>query len=369
MSEQLPKIHKGLAGLYVDTTGISNIDGAKGLLSYRGVEIEKLAHKDFGSVCFFVLFGRSPSATELQELDDFLFRHSELSESEVQTLESLPKDLHPMQVLQGMIPLINNKVKMSSSIYSEEACEGLVIAAKLPSLIAGYHRLSLGKEVLRPKKGLGMNGNFLYLFSGKLPHDKEVKTLDTVQILQMEHGFNASTYSARVTASTLAPVQVALSAAVGTLYGKLHGGADQLALEMAMEIGELDHVPSYVEHKLANKEKIMGMGHRVYQVVDPRAKVLKPMAKELCMGTPFEKNYLILEEIERVMGEQMMKKGKLIKANVEFYKGPVFYALGIAPKYFTSMFAMSRVYGYLAHILESRIDNKLIRPKAFYVGP
>ncbi|MBT3980435.1 MAG: citrate synthase [Bacteriovoracaceae bacterium] len=369
MKQDQQVIYKGLEGIYVDTTAISQIDGELGLLSYRGIPIEELVGLDFATVCFLVLFGRRPCVNEREELETFLLGNSHTTKKEEAILGSIPEGLHPMKVLQGMIPLIDleNENNLKGA-YSEELRNGLMVAAKLPAILAAFHRIRIGEKVLSIKKGLSFNANFLYRFTGKLPTDLETKTLDTAQILQMEHGFNASTYSARVTASTLAPVEVALSAAIGTLYGKLHGRADQAALEMAMEIGRVEDVENFILSALDSKKKIMGMGHRVYKVVDPRAKILRPMAEALCAGTPFEGNFRVLEKIEEVMGTEMLKKGKHIKANVEFYKGPVFYALGIPTQYFTSLFAMSRTFGYLAHILESRKDNKLIRPKAFYVG-
>lgn len=366
MNEQ-PVIYKGLNGIYVDTTTISNVDGETGILSYRGESIEQLVTRDFIDVSHLVLFDKYPNSEERQQLQNFLIDHSYVSESEEKILRSLSRNLHPMKMLQGMVPLLCLDAQIKHS-YEPEMADGLIIAAKIPALLAAYHRICIGKPIIQPNKELSFHASFLHRFNGQLPHDKQVAILDVTQILQMEHGFNASTYAALVTASTLAPIESAISAGIGTLFGKLHGGADQAALEMAMSITDVKDVEDFVKSSLKNKQKIMGMGHRVYKVVDPRAKILKPMARDLCLGTPFEKTYQILEMIEAVMGAEMNKKGKDIKANVEFYKGPVFYALGIPANYFTALFAMSRVFGYLAHILVSREDNILIRPKAFYIG-
>lgn len=366
MSE-IPKIYKGLNGIYVDTTEISKVDGEKGRLSYRGEDIEKLVNFSFIDVCHLVLFDGFPTQEQSNKLNEFLSEHSNISAEEEALIRCLSQNLHPMKLLQGMTPLLSLECKLTHD-YDDEMRDGLIIAAKIPAILAAYHRISVGKSIIPSNKGLSFHADFLHRFTGKLPTDREVNTLDVTQVLQMEHGFNASTYASLVTASTLAPVESAISTGFGTLFGKLHGGADQAALEMALNIVDVNEVEKFVLNSLENRQKIMGMGHRVYKVVDPRAKILKPMASELCVGTPIEKTYRILEEIERVMGVEMHKKGKDIKANVEFYKGPVFYALGIPQNYFTALFAMSRVFGYLAHILASREDNMLIRPKAYYVG-
>lgn len=371
MSE-MPVISRGLDGVYVDTTSISKVDGELGSLTYRDISIEDLMEYSFEEVLFLVITGSFPDKNQLRSLNDLMVNHSILKPNEIEQLRLTPSSVHPMKVLQGMIPLLDIRMeghyKDLEDVLSEEAIQGLVLASKLPTVLAHYHRLRAGNQILKNKPNLSLHENFLYLFTGKLPSKDEVNTLNITQILQMEHGFNASTFSARVTASTLAPIESAISSAIGTLFGKLHGGADQAALELMLKIGSADNAEPYVRKMLENKEKIMGMGHRVYRVVDPRAKILKPLAKRLCEGTPFESLYNTFEKVEEVMGAEMQKKGKQIKANVEFYKAPVFYSLGIPPEYFTSLFAMSRVYGYIAHIVESRKENRLIRPKAFYIS-
>ena len=366
--KNMPEIHKGLAGVYVGATKISKVDGNEGVLSYRGKPIEELSEWEFEKVIFWLLKGKIASSTELLELKNFLYANQQLSDIELNILKSINVEIHPMKLLQGMLPLLDLKYVGQIDLLEHEELVGLLLLSKISSIIPAFHRLSLEKEILTAKEGLSFHENFLYKFTGKLPTKLEAKTLDVTQILQLEHGYNASTFSCIVTGSTLAPVEVAVSAAIGTLYGKLHGGADQAALEMAMKIGDVKNVENYVMTCLANKEKIMGMGHRVYRIVDPRAKILKPMAKELTALTPYENNYKILESVEKIMNREMAKKGKEIWANVEFYKGLVFQSLGIPTQYFTSLFAMARTIGYLAHFIEYREDNKLVRPKAYYIG-
>jgi citrate synthase len=207
------------------------------------------------------------------------------------------------------------------------------------------------------------------MFHGTAPTPEQVRMLNAAQILQMEHSFNCGTFAGRVCASTLAPIQSSISASIGTLFGRLHGGADQAALEMAMAIGSPDKAEAYVRKCLANKEKIMGMGHREYRTVDPRAKILKPMAVELCQDEESKKLLATLIAVEQACQREFADKGKEIWANVEFYKGAVFHSLGIPTHFFTAMFAMSRVYGYVAHFLEFSKNSRLIRPRANYIGP
>jgi citrate synthase len=363
------QIHRGLDGVYVGETSISDVDGEHGRLIYRDFPIEELIHLGFSDVAFLVIFGRRPSEPETRAFEALLAENSDLSSGEIEILKQLPPHTHPMKMLQGLVPLLDLQAKNGAPDWmAEEAARGLVLAAKIPALIAAHFRLRAGQSVLPSRLGLSYHENFLYRMNGRLPTREQVKILDITQILQMEHGFNASTFAARVTASTLAPVECAISTAIGTLYGKLHGGADQAALETGLAVGDPERAEAFVLESLRNKRKIMGMGHRIYRVVDPRAKILKPLARSLCEGTPFWNLYLTMEKIEDVMEREMATRGKAIKANVEFYKGPVFYALGVPPEYFTALFAMSRVFGYLAHVLESRKDNKLIRPKALYVS-
>lgn len=370
--DDLTKVYKGLEGITVDTTAICAVDGDRGRLSYRGKGIETLCQRSFEEVAFLVLTGKEPSADQRAHIGAFLAKEAALSPRSLATLATVAASVHPMQVLQSLIPLLQPKPSEDFGLARELGAEGVVglsIAAKLPSVVAALHRQRLGQPILAPKRGMSFHENFLYMFTGQTPTAEEVAIFDTTQILQMEHGFNASTFAARVTASTLAPVESALSSAVGTLFGKLHGGADQAALEMVLAIGEPDRAEAFVLAALREKTKIMGLGHRVYRVVDPRAKILKPMARALCLDTPFEPLYRTFEQVEEVMAQEMAKKDKQVKANVEFYKAPVFYALGFPPQYFTSLFAISRMFGYLAHVLESRKDNRLIRPKALYIGP
>ena len=357
-----------LAGIVVGDTAISDVQGEQGLLSYRGIDINDLVGVPFLHVVWMVLFGDWPEEQEKSRLKTFMCRHSRLSHAEIEMLRHVPRDLHPMLMLQGLVPLLQFPAEQAMDM-EPDAEHGLFLAAKITALIAAHHRLGHSKVVLAPTPGRLFHENFLTMFHGSPPTAEQVRMLNAAQILQMEHSFNAGTFAGRVCASTLAPIQSSVSASIGTLFGKLHGGADQAALEMAMAIGSPDKAGAYVKDCLDRKEKIMGMGHREYRTVDPRAKILKPMAMELCQEGESKNLLLTLVAVEEACQAAFAEQDKEIWANVEFYKGAVFHSLGIPTHFFTAMFAMARVYGYVAHFLEFSKNSRLIRPRANYTGP
>lgn len=358
----------GLEGIIVGQTAISNVEGDVGRLSYRGHDIEALVNEPFMKVVWLVLFGCEPKAGELAALDQFMLANGRLDNSEIQMLCALDRGLHPMLMLQALVPALKLEAKGEVPFEDSHARDGLLIAAKLPALIAAWFRLQQGKEPIEASDVTNFHGNFLACLHGEAPGEQAVRTLDATQILQMEHSYNAGTFAGRVCASTEAPIQSVISASIGTLYGRLHGGADQAALEMADAIGSADKAKAYVQDCIAKKIKIMGMGHREYKTVDPRAKVLKPMAAGLCTEGDAKRLFETLVAVEDACRESFAERGKDIWANVEFYKGAVFHALGLPPSYFTAMFAMARVYGYVAHFIEFSDSRRLIRPRAHYVG-
>ncbi|MCP5121432.1 MAG: citrate/2-methylcitrate synthase [Pseudomonadales bacterium] len=357
-----------LAGIVVGDTAISDVQGEQGLLSYRGIDINDLVGVPFLHVVWMVLFGDWPEEQEKSRLKTFMCRHSRLSHAEIEMLRHVPRDLHPMLMLQGLVPLLQFPAEQAMDM-EPDAEHGLFLAAKITALIAAHHRLGHSKVVLAPTPGRLFHENFLTMFHGSPPTAEQVRMLNAAQILQMEHSFNAGTFAGRVCASTLAPIQSSVSASIGTLFGKLHGGADQAALEMAMAIGSPDKAGAYVKDCLDRKDKIMGMGHREYRTVDPRAKILKPMAMELCQEGESKNLLLTLVAVEEACQAAFAEQDKEIWANVEFYKGAVFHSLGIPTHFFTAMFAMARVYGYVAHFLEFSKNSRLIRPRANYTGP
>lgn len=349
-------IHKGLDGVVVDTTAISLVDGARGELSYRGHEIGTLIDWPFAEVAALVATGRADPGFARRLTD-----HSRLSAREEAMVLALPARTHPMHVLQGLTPLLDR-----SDAFADqgEAAQGFAVAAKLPALVATHFR--------RASVAGRIADDPIVQFLGQIAAPDRAaarRAFEVAQILQLEHGFNAGTFTARVVASTLAPVENALAAAFGALHGVLHGGADQAALETADRVGTPERAAAFVDGCLASGARVMGMGHREYRVVDPRAVHLKRLAGELAVGTEHEVAYQTLVAIEQRFTERMAERGKSLYANVEFYKGLVFRMLGLPPRFFTALFGMARVFGYLAHFAESRIDNRLVRPQALYVGP
>ena len=359
------EVPKGLEGVEVDVTKISLVDGEQGRLSYRGHDVAKLLDWPFTRVVLLVLTGEDPTTPVRREFEIGLAKASRLSADDAALLTLAAKtDAHPMTVLQGLIPLLSHCDEFEAH---GDAAHGFTIAAKLPTLIAGLHSLRSGKPLPASNDLLDPNARFLaqmgFASNAALAH-----AFNVTQILQIEHSFNASTFAARVVASTLAPVENVLAAALGALHGALHGGADQAALEMAIEVGDPERAGEFVDECLASGRKIMGMGHREYRVLDPRARYVKTLAAKLAQGTSLEPLYATLEAIEAGINQRMAERGTELHANLEFYKGIVYRAAGLPVDYFTAAFAMARVYGYLAHFIESRINNRIIRPAARYIG-
>ncbi len=364
-------INIGLEGVEVGATAISNVDGERGELSYRGHPIAELAEQNFVRVAWLLLFGEWPNPHEEAQLGQFLSSHAVLTRAERDLLAAIPADTHPMLMLQALVPLLNTVPLESIDLPSEssDAVEGLIVAAKIPSLVAAYYRREQDLEWPLVSHGGDPIAAFLKNLHGRTPAKAQVDALRVAQILQMEHSYNAGTFCGRVALSTDAPVVSSISASIGTLFGRLHGGADQAALEMAVAIGSADKAAAYVQEQIARGERIMGIGHREYQTLDPRAAVLKPLARSVCQQPEHLALLDTLEAVEQACVEALEKPGKTLRANVEFYKGAVFYALGVPPHFFTSLFAMARVWGYLAHALEFRPEARLIRPRARYIGP
>lgn len=357
------KIHKGLDGVIVDTTAVSLVDGTKGQLSYRGHAIDALLNRPFAEVASLVAAGEFDRG-----FGKALTQVSALSSREEAMVLALPEEVHPMHLLQGLSPLLDrgDLLEGSDAPFGSfgEAAQGFIVAAKLPSLVATHFRRHSVADLAADDP---IEQFLLQIDAPTSPIAR--RAFETAQILQLEHGFNAGTFTARVVASTLAPVENALSAAFGALHGVLHGGADQAALETADRVGSPEKASAFVDECLAKREKVMGMGHREYKVVDPRARHLKVLAEQLTVGSEHELAYRTLEAIEARFTERMAEQNKALYANVEFYKGLVFRTLGLPPRFFTALFAMARVFGYLAHFIESREDNRIVRPQAKYIGP
>jgi citrate synthase len=366
---QAIEIHKGLEGVLADSTALSLVDGEGGHLYYRGYPIEVLAEKRFVEVVWLLLFGELPNADQLDAFEDFLCNAGQLPESIATNVRALARlGEHPMATLQAITPLLAVESPRSNPGRTPHEQEALVVAARVPAVIATIQAERAGRDVIAYPSARCYAERYLYLLNNRAPTADEVRAFECMQILQLDHGFNASTFTARVVTSTLGPPASALSAAMGALYGSLHGGADQAALEMAIDLGAPENAEQFVATSLAQRRKVMGMGHREYRLVDPRASVLKRMAAKVAVEASLSRLYQPLLAVEAAFVAQTSAKSRPLRANLEFYKGIVCLGLGIPKELFTATFVASRVFGWTAHIVEQRADNRLIRPSAHYIG-
>jgi citrate synthase len=363
-------IHKGLEGVIADTTAVSLVDGEAGRLYYRGYAVEALARKRFAEVMHLIVFGTLPDSERLQEVEDYLWVAGRLPPELAASLRQIARHgEHPMAALQSIATLLALEPPAISIGRSAQEEEALIVAARLPAAIATIHAALQDHPEHGYPASRRYGERYLQLLHGRRPSPIEVSVFESAQILQLDHGFNASTFTARVVTSTLAPPTSALSAAMGALYGPLHGAADQQALEMALEVGEPERAREFVAHCLATGRKVMGMGHREYRVVDPRSRLIRALAQQIAHRPEHLKLLDVLSAVDEAFIEQTREKRRTLRANLEFFKGVVYLALGIPKEFFTASFAAARVFGWIAHVMEQRQDNRIIRPAAHYVGP
>jgi citrate synthase len=359
---------KGLEGVIANESALSNVEGAEGRLSYLGYSIDDLVeHCTFEEVTHLLHHGHLPNRAELGELEKELRTDRELPRGVIDFLKSTPKDANPMDVVRtavSMLGIYDKRAKTGEPDLALDAKIALSLVAKTPVIVAAYHRFRQGLELPPIRTDLPEAAHFLYLINGEAPSEKMANILDVAYTLHADHGMNASTFSARVTVATLSDFYSAVTSAIGTLKGPLHGGANEGVIHMLEEIGELSRVDAYVEGKLARKEKIMGIGHRVYKVLDPRAPHLRKLAIELTaeLGEP-----KWIQMSERIA--EIMREGKGLNANVDFYSATVYHSLNIPTDLFTPIFAIARMSGWTAQVLEQLRDNRLYRPLTLYTGP
>lgn len=370
MTPDHSNVHKGLEGVIADTTAVSHVDGEAGRLYYRGYAVEALANKHFAEVLHLIVFGELPAAERLREVEEYLWVAGRLPPEVAASVRQIARHgEHPMATLQAITALLALEPPAISLGRSQHEEEALIVAARLPAAIAAIHAaLQDHPEHLYPASRR-YGERYLQLLHGRAVSPTEVSVFESAQILQLDHGFNASTFTARVVTSTLAPSTAALSAAMGALYGPLHGAADQQALEMALEVGAPEGANEFVAHCLRTGRKVMGMGHREYRVVDPRSRVIRALAQQVAKQPEHVKLLDVLSAVDEAFIEQTREKRRTLRANLEFYKGVLYLALGIPKEFFTASFAAARVFGWIAHIAEQRQDNRIIRPAAHYVGP
>lgn len=366
----------GLRGVTIASTKISDVDGKKGKLVYRGYLAKDLAgNVTFEEVAFLLLYEKLPNQAELAAFSDELAKNRELPQTVFAAMTAFPKNALPMDVLQAVVPMLAHHDPGVNEHSRENALAiAIKLIAKFPGIVAAWDRIRNGKAPIDPDPILGHAANFLYMLNGEVPDEDLAGFFDTALVLHAEHSFNASTFAAREVASTKAHMYAAVAAAVGSLSGALHGGANTRVMNMLLDIGSADKVEAYVQNILDTGGVIMGLGHAVYQTDDPRAHILAPMSKTLGERTGDTTWYDLSKKLEKV-GKQAFKekKGRDIYVNVDFYSASLYYYMGIATDLFTPVFAISRIAGWTAHVLEEQFGGAaakpaLYRPESDYIG-
>jgi citrate synthase len=362
----MPVISRGLEGIIAAETRIGDVRGQDGQLIYCGYDINELAGAvSYEEVVYLLWHGRLPNRHELDALTTALRAEREIPEGVMEFIRHAPRTAAPIDIMRSVVSMLGCYPTIRHElVMSENQAIAIKLVAQIGIVAAYFHRARSGAELPPIRKDLSEAAHFLWLMNGEESAPDAVKTLDVAYVLHAEHGFNASTFTARVVASTLSDMYSAISAAIGALKGPLHGGANEGVIHMLNEIGSLEKVDAWVEDAIAQKKKIMGIGHRVYKVLDPRAPHLKAMAIKLSnqLGEP-----KWIQMSERIAA--LMKEKKGLNANVDFYSATVYHSMGIPTDLFTPVFAIARTSGWTAHVLEQLADNRLYRPLSEYVGP
>ena len=362
----MPVTAKGLEGIIANSTNLSDVQGADGILIYGGYDINEIAGKaSFEEIVHLLWHGELPTKSQLDSLNEKLRAARELPAPVVDFLKTAPKDAAPMDVIRtavSMLGLYDPDIKDESPAATYQ--RAVSITAKIGVIAAYFHRARKGLDLPPVRTDLGEAAHFLYLINGTEPSEQATRTLDMAYVLHADHGMNASTFSARVTIATLSDMYSAITSAIGTLKGPLHGGANEGVIHMLQQIGEEANVDAWIENQLAQKKKIMGIGHRVYKTLDSRAPHLRTMAVALSEQLGEPKWIHMSERIASIMKE---RKG--LNANVDFYSATVYYSLGLPTDLFTPVFAIARTAGWTGHVMEQLADNRLYRPLSEYTGP
>lgn len=376
MEECKPMLNTGLRGITIASTRISDVRGEEGKLIYRGFLVQDLAESaTFEEVSYLLLFEKLPSDEELNAFNEQLVAERNIPAELIAALKTRPADSLPMDILQAATAMLANHdpdIRVSSRETSVKMATRLI--AKLATVLAAWDRIRNGKEPIAPDHGLSHAANFLYMMTGETPDDEMARFMDVCLVLHAEHSFNASTFAAREVASTRAHMYAAITAAIGSLSGELHGGANVRVMEMLLGIGSPDAVDDYVNKILDEGKKIMGLGHAVYKTDDPRAHIIAPMSKKMGERTGQPQWYDMSKRLEKA-GKAAFKerKGTDIYVNVDFYSASLYYVMGIPVDFFSPVFAISRVSGWTAHVLEEQFADAapkpmLYRPESEYVG-
>jgi citrate synthase len=376
MEECKPVLNTGLRGVVIADTRICDVDGANGRLIYRGYLIQDLAKKaSFEEVAYLLLYEKLPGKDELLELKKRLNAERQIPIEMIAALKTRPRDALPMDILQCAVPMLaQHDSDMKDQSLEASLRMAIKLIAKFPTIVAAWERIRTGKEPIDPLPELNHAGNFLYMLSGNRPDAEVAKFFDTALVLHAEHSFNASTFAAREVASTRAHMYAAVAAAVGSLSGELHGGANERVMEMLFKIGSAAAVKDYVNQEFDAGRKIFGLGHAVYDTDDPRAHILAPMSKVMGERIGESKWYEISTLLEKTAKEEFKnRKATDIYVNVDFYSASLYYSMGIPVDLFTAVFAVSRIAGWCAHIIEEQFAGAapkpmLYRPESEYIG-
>jgi citrate synthase len=358
---------KGLEGVVATTSKICYIDGEEGVLAYRGIDIHELAdHSTFEETCYLLWNGALPNKSQLKELHERLASERKLDPAIIEMLRSLPKGAMPMDVLRTAVSALGlYDPEEKKGDHTANVSKSIRLTSQIAMIVAAYDRLRKGRDVVKPDPSLSHSANFLLLLNGEPPSKTAERALDIALILHADHELNASTFAARVTAATLSDMHSAITSAIGALKGPLHGGANEAVFHILEDIDARKADPvEYVRGLLEQKKKISGFGHRVYHTEDPRATHLRKMSEDLCKSRGQAKWFEMSRKIE-----QFIKSEKKLNANVDFYSASTYHVLGIDVDLFTPIFAVSRISGWSAHVIEQLDDNRLIRPRADYIGP
>jgi 2-methylcitrate synthase len=355
----------GLRGVFAATSSISDVNGEKGELIYQGYNIHDLAkHSTFEEVIFLLWNKRLPTASELQALEQSLRAECELPAEIIDLMKRFPPEADPIDVLRTVVSALEFYDSSARDLSREASVRTAIkLTAQFPTIVAASDRIRKGLEPVKPDHNLNIASNFLYMLKGEKPSERDARIFDVCLILHADHELNASTFTARVVAGTLADMYAAVTAAIGALSGPLHGGANTAVMKTLLEIGAIENVEPYIEKALAEKRKIMGFGHAVYTTEDPRATHLREFSKQAGESAGDSKWYEMSRKVEEVI-----KSEKGLYPNVDFFSASTYYMMGIPLDLYTPIFAISRISGWTGHILEQYADNKLIRPRAEYIG-
>jgi citrate synthase len=372
MNTQNVEIKRGLEGVIFTETYLSAIDGEAGKLSYCGFDIKDLASRaSYEETAFLLWYRRVPASSELEMLSDWLRVNRRLPKVVWGIMHSLPDHATPMEALRTVASTLSMFDR--SCVHEEEGgsslCRSVSLTAKLPTIVASFDRLRRDRPPIEPRADLGHAANFLYMLNGQEPDPVSADALEAYFVLLADHGMNASTFSARVTASTLGDVYSSVVTALGTLKGPLHGGASQRSMEQLLEIGSARNVDTWFENQMAGKPRLYGFGHRVYKVEDPRATILREMARDVANRSGNTEWFEIASQLEERVRSHPYFQERRIFTNVDYYTAPLLWALDIPLDLFIPMFAIARIAGWTAHMLEQQKNNRLIRPRAYYAGP